>query len=77
MGKRERGIWQRRYWEHQIRDEADLERHVGYIHFNPVKHGYVTRPIDWPYSSIHRYVRAGKLPASWGGDKAYDGPFGE
>lgn len=77
MGKRERGVWQRRYWEHQIRDEADFARHAGYIHFNPVKHGYATRPIDWPYSSVHRYVRAGRLPASWGGGEAHDRPFGE
>ena len=57
--KRERGLWQRRYWEHLIRDERDLERHVDYIHHNPVKHGWVTHAIDWPYSSIHRHVRNG------------------
>ncbi|WP_344762276.1 REP-associated tyrosine transposase [Actimicrobium antarcticum] len=57
--KRERGIWQRRYWEHLIRDGEDLERHVAYIYFNPVKHGYVGRPVDWPYSSIHRDIRLG------------------
>ena len=51
--KGERGIWQRRYWEHQIRDENDFARHVDYIHYNPVKHGHVTDAIDWPYSSIH------------------------
>ncbi len=50
----ERGIWQRRFWEHLIRDEADFEAHLGYIYNNPVKHGYVTRPEDWPYSSLHR-----------------------
>lgn len=53
--KRERGIWQRRYWEHQIRDETDLARHVDYIHFNPVKHGWVSRPVDWPHSTLHGY----------------------
>jgi putative transposase len=58
VAKREKGIWQRRYWEHAIRDDADLERHVDYIHFNPVKHGYVTRVSDWPHSSFHRYVEA-------------------
>src|SRR6266852_3699662 len=68
VGKREKGIWQRRYWEHAIRDEADLERHVDYIHFNPVKHGHVTRVGDWPHSSFHRYVERGQLPADWGGD---------
>jgi putative transposase len=65
--KRERGIWQRRYWEHQIRDEADLARHVDYIHYNPVKHGWVTRVGDWPHSTFHEYVRRGVLPPDWGG----------
>ena len=68
--KRERGVWQRRYWEHCIRDADDLSRHIDYIHFNPVKHGYAKRPIDWPYSSIHRYVRAGLLPSDWAGETA-------
>src|SRR3984893_8658579 len=68
LGKREKGIWQRRYWEHAIRDDADLERHVDYIHFNPIKHGYVTRVADWPHSSFHRYVERGLLAADWGGD---------
>ena len=63
--KRERGIWQRRYWEHQIRNDADLVRHVNYIHINPVKHGHVKSPVDWPYSSIHRYIGRGVLPANW------------
>jgi putative transposase len=63
--KRERGIWQRRYWEHQLRDEADLARHVDYIHINPVKHGHAGTPVEWPYSSIHRYIRQGILPANW------------
>ena len=66
--KRERGIWQRRYWEHQIRDAADLQAHVDYIHYNPVKHGHVERVADWPYSSFHRYVRHGWLPADWAGE---------
>jgi putative transposase len=55
----ERGIWQRRYWEHTLRDENDYARHVEYIHFNPVKHGYVRRVRDWPYSSFPRIVRLG------------------
>jgi putative transposase len=76
--KREKGIWQRRFWEHVIRDDADFERHVDYIHFNPVKHGYVTRVCDWPYSSFHRYVRNGLLPLDWGGNVAeIKGRFGE
>nr|WP_276007087.1 transposase [Bradyrhizobium sp. 139] len=65
--KREKGIWQRRYWEHAIRDDADLARHVDYIHFNPVKHGLVTRVRDWSLSSFHRYVDQGTLPVDWGG----------
>jgi REP-associated tyrosine transposase len=68
VARRERGIWQRRYWEHAIRDEADLARHVDYIHFNPVKHGYVSRVSDWPHSSFKRYVARGWLPLDWGGD---------
>jgi putative transposase len=68
LNKRERGVWQRRYWEHQIRDEWDFEKHVDYIHYNPVKHGYVKRPVDWPFSSLHRYVQSGVLPEHWGSD---------
>ncbi len=56
-GRRERAIWQRRFWEHQIRDEMDLQRHVDYIHYNPVKHALVARVEDWPWSSYHRYAR--------------------
>ena len=67
--KRERGVWQRRYWEHRIRDEQDLQRHFDYIHFNPVKHGHAPRAVEWPHSSIHRYVRAGVLPADWAGQR--------
>jgi putative transposase len=66
--KREKGIWQRRYWEHTIRNERDLARHVDYIHYNPVKHGLVPRICDWPYSSFHRYVKQGDIAADWGGD---------
>ena len=62
--KRERGIWQRRYWEHEIRNQEDLNAHIDYIHINPVKHGYVARMADWPYSSFYRYVRQGILPAA-------------
>jgi putative transposase len=57
--KGERGIWQRRYWEHRIRDDNDLARHIEYIHFNPVKHGHVLQAIDWPYSSIHMFAKKG------------------
>ena len=63
--KRERGIWQRRYWEHIILDSQDYEHHVNYIHFNPVKHGYVHKPSDWKYSSIHRFINKGILSKNW------------
>lgn len=76
--KGEHTIWQRRFWEHTIRDEADFERHVDYIHINPVKHGLVTRVRDWPHSSFHRHVREGTLPLDWGGDmRDLPGRFGE
>ena len=78
ISKLEKGIWQRRYWEHAIRDEADLERHIDYIHYNPVKHGHVGRVVDWPHSSFHHYVEHGVLPTDWGGDIAdIQGSFGE
>ena len=66
--KAERGIWQRRYWEHLIRDERDLRNHIDYIHFNPVKHRYVSLVRDWRHSSFHRFVREGVLPADWSGE---------
>jgi putative transposase len=76
--KRERGVWQRRYWEHAIRDDADSERHVDYIHFNPIKHGHVLRVQDWPYGTFHSYVTQGILPADWGGTASdLQGEFGE
>jgi len=61
-------IWQPRFWEHTIRDENDLRRHTDYICINPLKHGYVTRVKDWPYSSFHRDVREGLYPEDWAGD---------
>lgn len=67
IGKGERGIWQRRFWEHTIRDEADFAAHVDYVHFNPVKHGYVQTPAEWPYSTFHRCVALGMYPADWAG----------
>ena len=72
-GKGERGIWQRRYWEHTVRDETDYARHMDYIHFNLMKHGYVSRVQDWPYSSFHRMVRLGVYPDDWAGDVTGDG----
>jgi putative transposase len=61
----ERGIWQRRYWEHLIRDENDYRNHVDYIHYNPVKHDLVQRASDWPHSSLHRHIQRGLLPHDW------------
>ena len=63
----ERGIWQRHYWEHLIRDELDFQRHLDYIHVNPVKHGWVRQVKDWPYSTFHRYVQEGVYPLDWCG----------
>lgn len=60
-----RSVWQPRFWEHSIRDESDLQRHMNYLHGNPVKHGYVPRAIDWPYSTFHRYVALGRYAADW------------
>ena len=67
VSKNQSSLWQQRFWEHQIRDNEDYARHVDYVHWNPVKHGYVTRVADWPYSSVHRYLREGWLPANWAG----------
>ena len=68
--RRERGIWQRRYWEHLIRDEADFRAHVDYVHINPLKHGLVKQVADWEYSTFHRLVKAGIYPRDWaGGDE--------
>lgn len=64
--KHEQAIWQHRYWEHTLRDETDFMRHIEYIHYNPVKHGYVAAPKDWSHSSFHRYVKAGIYPLNWG-----------
>ena len=73
----ERGIWQRRFWEHTIRDEADYLAHVGYVHINPLKHGWVQRVADWPHSTFHRAVAQGIYPIDWGGDEECDIPAGE
>lgn len=72
-------IWQARYWEHTICDEYDLRAHIDYIHYNPVKHGYVAKVSEWPYSSFHQYVREGVLEEDWGGKilNNISGKFGE
>ncbi|GLR11927.1 transposase [Chitinimonas prasina] len=67
MQRGERGIWQRRYWEHLIRDETDYRSHMDYVHINPVKHGLVQSVSDWPYSTFHRLVARGVYPADWAG----------
>jgi len=75
--RNERGIWQRRFWEHLIRDEADFTRHVEYCYINPLKHGFVAEVRSWPYSSFHRDVRTGLFPEDWGGSIEMVGDFGE
>jgi putative transposase len=75
--KGERGTWQRRFWEHMIRDERDLNTHIDYIHFNPVKHGLVNQARDWPYSTFHRYVARGDLDLDWGCTDGASHGFGE
>ena len=79
ISKCERGIWQRRYWEHLIRDARDFIRHVDYIYYNPVKHGYTARASEWPYSSIHRYISSGIIGKNWGVDDTVTrkGEYGE
>ena len=68
--KKEQSVWQRRFWEHLIRDDKDFIGHVDYIHYNPVKHGLVTAPKNWEYSSFHRYVQSGVYEQEWGaGDR--------
>ncbi len=64
--RRERGLWQRRFWEHLIRDEKDFQQHIDYIHWNPVKHGWVKNIADWQYSSFHEFVKVGHYPKHWG-----------
>lgn len=76
--ERERGVWQRRYWEHRIGDGDDLRAHVDeLLHYNPVKHGHVRRVGDWPYSSFHRFVGRGWRPGDWGGGREDSGRVGE
>ncbi len=68
--KRERAIWQRRFWEHLIHDERDFYMHIDYIHINPVKHGLVEAAIDWPHSTFRQFVERGHYTADWGSDKS-------
>ncbi len=66
LKKREKGIWQRRYWEHTIKDQEDLNRHLDYIHYNPVKHRAVSSVRDWMYSTFHEFVKLGYYDVNWG-----------
>ncbi len=77
IAKRERSVWQRRFWEHMIRNEADFRTHVDYVHFNPVKHGLVPHPSLWPYSTYHRAVARGEVPADWSLDTSPETELGE
>ena len=78
--KGEAAVWQRRYWEHTIKNDADFARHFDYIHFNPVKHGYVSKPLEWKWSSFHRYLNLGYYSEDWGCaniEHANENNFGE
>ncbi|MGH8354903.1 MAG: REP-associated tyrosine transposase [Pseudomonas sp.] len=75
--RRENGLWQRRFWEHRIRNPQDYQRHMDYLHWNPVKHGLVERVADWPWSSFQQLAKAGVYPPDWGGDAGPPGSFGE
>jgi len=66
--RNESDVWQRRFWEHQIRDERDWQNHMDYIHYNPVKHGYVKAPRDWRWSSFDKWVSKGGYELNWGGN---------
>ncbi len=77
--RNESTVWQRRFWEHMIRDETDYLRHMDYLHYNPVKHGLVKSVKNWPYSTFHRYLKEGVYSEDWGGvsDGLHDDNFGE
>ena len=78
-GLRSGRIWQNRFWDHVIRDQRDMNRHINYIHYNPVKHGLVKSPFGYKNTSIHKYLKDGFYPADWGVKKSMDlkGEFGE
>ncbi|MFO1431082.1 MAG: transposase [Candidatus Competibacteraceae bacterium] len=77
IARGERGIWQRRFWEYTIRDDEDYAAHIDYVHINPVKHGYVKRVADWPYSTFHRDVERGIYARDWAGEGVADLEVGE
>jgi putative transposase len=72
-------IWQNRFWDHIIRDQNDLNNHINYIHYNPVKHGLISRPCDWQFSSIREYIEDGVYTRDWGAIEPdnLNGEFGE
>lgn len=77
---RKSGLWQDRFWEHLVRDDADFARHADYIHWNPVRHGHAARAADWPYSTFRRWCEKGIYPEDWGGEsvrRASGAAFGE
>ena len=73
QSKGERSVWQRRFFEHTVRDESDMKRCVDYVHVNPLKHGLIAKVIDWPWSSFHRYVRLGEYAPDWGNANIWHG----
>jgi putative transposase len=75
--RRERGLWQRRFWAHLITDQDDFNRHADYIHWNPVKHGWVRQVSDWPHSSFFKFVRLGIYPITWGHSGEFNFSAGE
>ncbi|MDD5124798.1 MAG: transposase, partial [Methylovulum sp.] len=77
VARGERGIWQRRFWEHVIRDDADYAAHIDYCHINPVKHGLVKQVSDWPYSTFHRDVERGLYPLNWATSPDNNFDYGE
>ena len=70
-------IWQNRFWDHIIRDEKDMNHHINYIHYNPVKHGYVNSPFEWEFSSLHQYKNKKYYQPDWGAVNNYQGDYGE
>jgi putative transposase len=75
VARRETSIWQRRFWEHQVRDDTDFERCMDYVHYNPVKHGLVSRVKDWEWSTFHRLVSQGVYQEDWGEGLRVEGTF--
>lgn len=77
VNRNEKGIFQRRFYEHQIKNDVDFATHMDYLHYNPVKHGLVAQVSDWQYSSFHRYVKQGVYPPDWGDDMSFAESFSD